>query len=451
MEQSADNIYLFDVESKRVLEANAALQNLLGYSAEEVKELTVYDFVNHTSEDIDQKIEMVLKKGSVFLKERKYRCKDGALLDVEISASSIIHKGKKTLCVVSRDITKRKIAEEALQESEKKYRQLAETAKDAIMMLDLKGNVKYINKEGLKLSGYSEDEALQMNVNDVLPADQLQSTYDKFEKRAAGESQIFMYEIEFINKEGKKIPVEVKSSLIEEQGKPSGVLIIARDITERKRADKELRKYSENQKVLIREINHRVRNNLTAIISMIYTEENLAEKKREFEFLPVLRNLAVRIQGLSTIHSLLSESEWRPLKIKQLCENVINATLKSMDSFKEINITIAPSEVRVESDQAHHLALVINELTTNSMKHTFENKEKGNISINIEEEGENILLDFSDDGPGYPQEMLKGDFSKTSTGFEIIREIVKRNLAGELKLNNDNGAVTTIIFKKVLE
>ncbi|MCD4692642.1 MAG: PAS domain S-box protein, partial [Calditrichales bacterium] len=126
-------------------------------------------------------------------------------------------------------------------ESEEKYRQLAETAKDIILLSDLKGNVKYVNREGLRLTGYSEKEALQMNVMDMLTTDCIPATKERFTQRQKGKNDIFVYDAEFFDKKGDKIPIEVKSSLISEKGKPSGVLIIARDITERKLAEETLK------------------------------------------------------------------------------------------------------------------------------------------------------------------------------------------------------------------
>jgi len=136
----------------------------------------------------------------------------------------------------------RKQTEESLKASEQKYRQLAETAKDVIMVLDLKGNVKYVNQEGIDLCGYSKEEILKMNIKDVLSEDKIPLSDENFEKRIAGDKSLFMYEIDFFNKKGNKIPVEIKSSLITEQGKPAGILIIARDITERKQVQEELHK-----------------------------------------------------------------------------------------------------------------------------------------------------------------------------------------------------------------
>ncbi|HDH97501.1 MAG TPA: PAS domain S-box protein, partial [Proteobacteria bacterium] len=114
VELSADNIYIVDAETKQIVEVNQALLNLLGYTAEEMRQLTLYNFVAHPPEDINTRIDEVIKKGKAFIGERRYRRKDGSLVDVEVSASVFTAGTRRLLCVVSRDITERKRVEEKL-------------------------------------------------------------------------------------------------------------------------------------------------------------------------------------------------------------------------------------------------------------------------------------------------------------------------------------------------
>lgn len=110
VEQSAEGIYILDSETKRVLEANAALVRLIGYSLHELRDLPVYDFFAHSPEEIDRDLQAIIDKKSVFIGERQYRCKDGSLVTVEVSGSYLTYGGKKALNVLSRDITERKQA-----------------------------------------------------------------------------------------------------------------------------------------------------------------------------------------------------------------------------------------------------------------------------------------------------------------------------------------------------
>ena len=441
-----DFLFVLDMKGN-ILNVNLIVLRRLGYLEEELLGKSVLEVHPPDLRDKATSIIADLVAGKTDSCSIPLMAKDGTKIPVETKVTRGHWDDKDVFFGISRDITERKKAEE----NNLRLAEVIRNACDGIVLTNTEGQIHYVNPAFEKMNGYTESELLNKDPADLIVTDDTTPIANEIRSAVKSKGE-WKGELSCRRKNGDIYPIDTRVFAIKDtSGKLVEIAAIQQDITERKQAEEELQRYFENRDVLIREINHRVRNNLTAIISMIYTEETLAEKKGESEFLPVLRNLAVRILGLSTVHSMLSESEWQPLKIAEICENVINATFKSINSLKEIKITIAPSEVRVESYQSHHLALVINELTTNSMKHAFKNKEKGNISINIGEEGENILLHFRDDGPGYPKEMLKGDFSKTGTGFEIIRGIVKQNLAGQLKLRNDNGAVTTIIFKKVIE
>ncbi len=112
VEQASEGIFLFNPHSKRFLEANAAFVIMLGYTIGELLELTLYDVVAHDRESIDRNVARILKEGRYSVGERQYRCKDGSLVDVEVSINSISHGGREVLCAVVHDITERKRAEE---------------------------------------------------------------------------------------------------------------------------------------------------------------------------------------------------------------------------------------------------------------------------------------------------------------------------------------------------
>lgn len=114
VEQAAEGIFLVDADTRRVLEANAAYQNLLGYTSEEILRLTLYDLVPYPRKSMDCYVERVLERMSYVSGERRHRRKDGSLVDVEVSANLISYGGREALCIVVRDITERKRAEEEL-------------------------------------------------------------------------------------------------------------------------------------------------------------------------------------------------------------------------------------------------------------------------------------------------------------------------------------------------
>jgi PAS domain S-box-containing protein len=116
VEQSTEGIYLLDAETKRILEANPALLQMLGYEDEELLGMEVYDLIAHPREDVDSNLGRTLKEGRRFVGERKYRHKDGSLVVVEVGVSVIRYGGRKLVCAVVRDVTERKRTEERMRE-----------------------------------------------------------------------------------------------------------------------------------------------------------------------------------------------------------------------------------------------------------------------------------------------------------------------------------------------
>jgi PAS domain S-box-containing protein len=113
IEQAKENIFLVEVETRGIMESNPAFRETLGYVEEELKGMTLYNIVAADRKSIDANIRRVLEQKIPFIGERKYRRKDGSLVDVEVSASTILRNGRETMCIVAHDITERKKNEEA--------------------------------------------------------------------------------------------------------------------------------------------------------------------------------------------------------------------------------------------------------------------------------------------------------------------------------------------------
>lgn len=228
---------------------------------------------------------------------------------------------------------------------------------------------------------------------------------------------------------------------------------------------------------LLKEVNHRVKNNLTAIVGLFYAEQrhlNNACTQIEAETTPenaaycqeILDRLINRVQGLITVHHILSASNWAPLFLSDLVNEVINASLQAGPLYTHITTDITPSPILINAKQANSLALILNELVTNTQKHGLAGRDTAHITIKIKEEtipsnsrtarlrsnaatpliGETwVCLEYRDDGPGYTPEILNHQWN--NVGIYLINRLVHNSLRGTLTLHNDNGAVALIRFK----
>ena len=142
---------------------------------------------------------------------------------------------------VMRDINASKLAQEAIKRSEEKYRLLTENAKEMILSVNMEAIITYANRAALEISGYSSKEVIGRSLIDIIPQDQLELYEQLKQERLSGNKEMFFYETAFKNKKGDIVPVEVSSGPLTKHDQPCGVLISARDITQRNLIEDEFR------------------------------------------------------------------------------------------------------------------------------------------------------------------------------------------------------------------
>lgn len=216
---------------------------------------------------------------------------------------------------------------------------------------------------------------------------------------------------------------------------------------ENARLYEQTRRDAETKATLLREVNHRVKNNLAAIIGLLYAERQYPRSKGSEAYQYFIQDLINRIHGLAAAHHLLSEAQWLPLPLHSLIEQIISSALQALPLDKHISVVVMPSQLRIGPKQANDLALVINELTTNTMKYALLDRQTARIEVQIVQEGEAVQLRFQDDGPGYPEEVLQG--KRHNVGIYLIQTMVTRGLEGEVTFHNNHGAVTKLRFRLI--
>jgi PAS domain S-box-containing protein len=195
---------------------------------------------------------------------------------------------------------------------------------------------------------------------------------------------------------------------------------------------------------LLSEVNHRVKNNLSAIIGLLYAERRHAGFKDDAMYQSIMNGLINRIRGLAIVHNLLSESEWLPLRLSVITEQLITTALQLLPRHKQAQVTVTPSTVEVTSKQANNLALIINEFATNTVKHALQDRDGVKIDVAISAEGNEILFVYRDDGPGYPENVLEMD--DRNLGLYLIQTLINSGMRGQCELRNEDGAVAIIRF-----
>lgn len=200
---------------------------------------------------------------------------------------------------------------------------------------------------------------------------------------------------------------------------------------------------AETKTTLLYEINHRVKNNLASIIGLLYSEQRYGSAG---DRQALIQDLIQRIQGIAQVHAMLSETEWAPLPLDELTRQIVMKTLRTLSQDVKVDVTITPTPVRIAAKHATNMALIINELTTNTIKYALDGRDKAEIRVRIAAEDEvTTLFEFSNDGPDYPDDVV--DLTRHNLGLYLVKTLVERGLEGTVTLRNDGGPITAIRFK----
>ncbi|PYS81631.1 MAG: hybrid sensor histidine kinase/response regulator, partial [Acidobacteria bacterium] len=191
---------------------------------------------------------------------------DGSEFPIELAITRIESENSAMFSGYIRNITERKRAEHELKESEERYRDLVENAHDIIFTYDLDGNYTSVNRAGELITGYSHDECLALNIAKTIAPEHVSKAREMLAKKLAGE-KVTAYEVDILAKDGKRVAVEVNTKLILQDGVPVGVQGIARDVTERRQLEEQLRQSQKLEAIgqLAGGIAHDFNNLLTAI------------------------------------------------------------------------------------------------------------------------------------------------------------------------------------------
>ncbi len=338
------------------------------------------------------------------------------------------------------DITERERAEEALRKSEERYRALFETAKDAIFLSDETGNFVDVNQAACESLGYSREELLRLS-NREIDADP--RGYEAFLKVRNAPAKEAIFEVNQQRKDGTLLPVEITGKFFEIDGELLS-LAIARDITERKAAEEQIKRSLREKDMLMHEIHHRVKNNLQVVSSLLSMQ---ARTTRNKEAIDVLSKSQSRINTMALIHTQLYESgDLSELNMKEFVGTLSEQLFRSYQvNDTKIARIVHVTDRKFPISVGVYVGLIINELLSNALQHAFGERKDGKIEVDLTApDSDRVNLRVSDDGVGLPPGF---DINAAKTlGLCLVKILVEDQLQGRLEVISDEGVTFNMEF-----
>jgi len=255
-----------------------------------------------------------------------------------------------------------------------------------------------------------------------------------------------IFRVDQVCKDGGTVPTEVVANMItDDEGNISGLLAVSRDITERVKMEEEIQQSLEEKEMLLKEIHHRVKNNLMIIASLLNLQSRYIKDK---EALGIFKESQNRANSMALIHEKLYRStDLKRINFGEYIRTLANDLFRTYtDSSGRINLNIDVEDVMMDINTSIPLGLMLNELISNALKHGFPEGMEGDINIYFNSRDDQYQLKVGDTGISFPEDV---DYRNTdSLGLQLVNNLTKQ-IDGQIELDTSQGTEFTITFKEV--
>jgi PAS domain S-box-containing protein len=408
-ENSQDLIGLNNLDGTFVY-ASPAYERLLGYSQAEIFALPPQELIHPNDASVGQTAHQAALAGQPVQVQYRLKKKDGSYLWVESIANLVSDdvSGEQQLLASSRDITNRKRAEDALRESEAKFRSLVENANDAIVILNLQGEYLYISPKGTEMNSVSRESFIGQSFETVVHPEDIDKVHQALGAIISSKQPYEGLVYRAMDGGGSwHWYASSGAPLFDDAGNVTAILAITRDITRDKVAEQAMRttlerleQSNKQNTMLMKEIHHRVKNNLAVISALLSLR---ARGLKDASAKDALQESRDRIKVMAEVHELMYQHDSNErIAFDKYLSGLVERMQRSFGSGKQqIRFALEVGQVELGIDQAVPLGLIINELLTNTVKHAFAaDHPDPNVTITVAADDKHIKLTVTDNGVG---------------------------------------------------
>ena len=313
---------------------------------------------------------------------------------------------------------------------------LFSTIRDFLFILDEDRNIVFTNPVVTERLGFDEGELKGMSVLMVHPPELRERTGETLAEMLAG--RLDACSLSLITKDGTHIPVETRVIRGAWNGQPA-IFGISRDITERQRAEMEVRSLLNEKNILLHEVHHRIKNNMTLITSLLSLQASSTTDQFAYQ---ALKEAEARVRAMVDIYEkLYRESDYRCIRLLPYFSSLINDLARNYILSDRITIEHEIDDCLLDTRIVFPLGIIVTELVTNALKYAFPGGRTGTIRIRVKIRNERqIIMNVTDDGIGIAEERLEED--KRGFGLQLVHLLAQQISSGVSILANNGTTIT---------
>jgi PAS domain S-box-containing protein len=454
-EGAHDAIVIFEPENEIVLDVNQRACELYGYPRNEFVGLSLHPLSQDTVKGREHVEQTLSQKRIEGMLTTHYR-KDGSAMLLEINAAVVDYRGRSAIMSIERDVTERRRMERALKEQEEIYREAIAQA-DAVPYRSSYYPHEYVFLgEGIqRLTGYQAHEMTTEVWRGIVREIVMQGSAEGKTRSEAkqmalrGEIKQWRAHNRIIDRDGNtRWVADTAIQIFDPNGVPVGSVGILQDITDRKRWEEQILASLHEKEVLLKEIHHRVKNNLQVVSSLLNLQ---ATHLKDEHVKSIFKESQNRIRSMALVHEYLYQStDLSRIKFAAYVSRFLSEIVRSYSAtLGRVQLRTDVGDVMLDIGEAIPCGLIINELVSNALKYAFPDRRKGEIAVRMRVIGDGEWeLVVGDDGVGLPEGFKIGETQ--TLGMQLVDSFV-RQLRGTLQVNRSKGTEFTIRFSSAGE
>ena len=434
-ENSPDLIVRFD-RKYRHLYVNPSAAKAGSYSPEVYIGKTIVEVgvPEHEARKWEERIESVFKTGEIVDVEDSFDTTDGrqyfnTKFIPEFSPDGVVQSVQS----IARNITERKLAENALRESEEKFRLMIKNSNDTFVLINEKGEQFYISDAAFRHTGYTVDELKGPFQNVIFPED-LEIVLKAWNDVLSKKEEIVRVQYRHKHKYKDYIWYEAVAQNFLDNPVINAVIVNVRDITENKQSEEKIIMQLSEKATLLKEVHHRIKNNISSIEGILSLQ---ADSTDNTEVKTALQDSITRVQSMRVLYEkLLISEDYHEVSIKVYIESLVDSIASLFPESEKVTIEKQITDFNINTKKLIPIGIIINELITNIYKYAFKGKDNGHILIILDKAGKKINLTIQDNGNGIDKNTKMN--ASPGFGLTLVKMLIEQ-LGGTCSFENQKG------------